>query len=212
MAGSTTAGARHAAHPAERQDADEGDHAARSAAGRRLAAHRSRWRRMRASRSERSAAGVAPGRERARTRTRGRRRRRAANHVPVHVRHQVAEQGVVDLARVERELKGSRHVAHLVHESPTLIRLELEELRRVPPEHEDRPAREELVVVEVDDALVQRRDPVGRIGPPAAARRAGRGRVGGSGRGHAQSGGRRRCQSVACWYACATPRSRPSDQ
>ena len=71
--------------------------------------------------------------------------------MPVNVRELVAQQFVVDLDGVEHDDQRARDFRHLFDELNAFFPCQIEQLGRVPLEHQHGPSGEKLIVVEVRD-------------------------------------------------------------
>src|SRR5262249_23528355 len=91
--------------------------------------------------------------------------------MPVDVRDLIAEQFVIHLVGVEHAGQGLRDVRDLLNEGRPLARRQGEQFGGVALQHEYRPARKKLVVVEVRNGFAEVGDPLLGAGPLPRARR-----------------------------------------
>src|SRR5438093_12233794 len=71
--------------------------------------------------------------------------------MPVNVRELVAEQLVVDLDGIEHDGQRARDFRDFFYELAALFPREVEQLGRMPLEHQHRSARKELIIMQVGD-------------------------------------------------------------
>lgn len=95
--------------------------------------------------------------------------RQSGDDVPVDMRELVAEQFVVDLHGIERHVQRQRDFRDFLNEPAPLILGQVKQFDGMTLEHEDGPAREKLIVMQVGLAEIKIGDPVILAGPLSCA-------------------------------------------
>ena len=104
---------------------------------------------------------------------RSRVRGQAGNEMPVDMRELIAEQLIIDLDGVERVGQPFGDQVYFFNELESFSRRQMKEFGGMPLKDRDGPAREKLIVVQIDSGQSQVRDEMVRSGPVALARFAG---------------------------------------
>jgi len=94
---------------------------------------------------------------------------KSRHDVPVDMRQLIAEQSIVDLDGLEHRCQRASYCVDLLDELASFFPVQLEQLCRMPFEHQHRPAGKELILEEIGDCQSAVGDPVTRRGPGSGA-------------------------------------------
>src|SRR5215204_7454381 len=73
----------------------------------------------------------------------------ARNDMPMNMRQLIAEQLIVHFTRLENSCQGFSDMGYFFHQLKPLGWCQLEQFGRMAPEHDHRPSRKELIVMQV---------------------------------------------------------------